>query len=211
VESEKNLILPTARPWATIAVAALALIAFCSTRLSDLLIYRRSLILTGQLWRSWSGHIVHYGWSHLFWDLAVFVPTGIWLERFNPRCARWLYILAPLFISESMLAFDPSMERYAGLSGLASGTLVALACFQLRRKDEPVWLWWAVLALLAVKVLLELIKGAPLLVGDFKGIRNVPQAHIVGALTGAACCFLIKPKMIERPPPDNPQDILLES
>ncbi len=211
MQPEKNLILQRSKPWATVVVVGLALVAFCSNRLGELLIYRRSLILGGQFWRAWSGHIVHYGWSHLIWDLAVFIPTGLWLEHLHARAARLLYLLAPLLISQTLLAFDPTLERYAGLSGLAAGTLVGLACFQLRQKNEPAWPWLAALLLLCVKVSIELGKGTPLLVSDFKGIRNVPLAHIVGGLTGAGCSLLVPPKTFLRPAPETPDDILLES
>ena len=172
-------------PWGTLAVVGLAIAAHLLPVLDDRLVYERSLIFQGEIWRAWTGHVVHFGRSHLFWDVVVFLPAGIWLERLWPRTARWFYLVCPLVISAELLAFDPTLLRYAGLSGLATGTLVLLAALQLqRRSDEPVWFWWSVLALVGVKLGIERLTGAPMMVTDFAGIRTVPLAHIGGAVCG---------------------------
>jgi rhomboid family GlyGly-CTERM serine protease len=175
-----------AAPWATLAVSALAAVALAWPAASEALIYERTRILHGEIWRAWTGHVVHFGASHFFWDLAVFLPAGCWLERLWPGRARGLYLAAPLVISATLLAWDPGLLRYAGLSGLATGVLALLAGLQLRRRGpEPVWFWAGVLALVAGKIAVELVTKQPLVVGGFAGIRTVPQAHIVGALCGA--------------------------
>ena len=174
-------------PWGTVFVALAAMLVFSFPQLSDVFIYQRSLIFSGQLWRTWTGHIVHFGPTHLWWDLAVFLPAGCWLERLRPACARWFYLVCPVIISIVLLIFDPTLERYAGLSGLATGTLVLLACVQLQNKNESPWLWLGVLLLVIAKLVLELRQGAPLLVSDFKNIRNVPLAHLSG--TGCGLVF----------------------
>ena len=178
-------------PWATVAVALAAMLTFSFARLADVFIYQRSLIFSGQIWRTWTGHIVHFGPTHLWWDLAVFLPAGCWLERLRPKCAYWLYLLCPIIISAVLLIFDPTLERYAGLSGLAVGTVVLLALIQLQNKNESIWLWVGVLLLVAAKLVIELRQGAPLLVSDFKDIRNVPLAHLSGTACGVLCWLTI--------------------
>jgi len=171
-------------PWATIEITLAALVIYWSHSL-DAFIYDRAQILHGQLWRVWTGHAVHFGGSHLFWNLAVFVPAGCWLERIRPGVARLFYAVSPVLITGVLLVFDPTLLRYAGLSGVATGLLVLLACGQLQRgRGEPRWFWLAVLGLVAGKIGMELFTGKPLLVTDFAGIRDVPLAHLGGA--GAA-------------------------
>ncbi len=185
VAPEEKLTGQPAFPWGTLAVGLMAVGLMVFPAVSGLMIYDRSLIFHGQVWRCWTGHVVHYGPSHFFWDLAVFLPAGIWLERLRPKTARWFYGICPLAISATLLAFEPSLIRYAGLSGLATGTLVLLAGVQLgRRNDEPAWLWLGVLALVGLKIAIELRTGAPLVVSDFAGIRTVPLAHISGVVCG---------------------------
>ena len=171
----------------TLALAVLALSAFLIHSVDECFIYDRALIFGGEVWRTWTGHVVHFGSSHLIWNLAVFLPVGCWLERFWPARTRWFYGVCPLIISIALLALDPSLARYAGLSGIATGMLVLLAGLQLeRRAEEPAWLWLSVLALVGAKIGIELFSGKPLLVSGFGDIRTVPLAHIFGALVGGA-------------------------
>jgi rhomboid family GlyGly-CTERM serine protease len=178
-------------PWGTVLITVAALITSAYAQLGDTLIFQRPLIFSGQIWRTWTGHIVHFGPTHLAWDLAVFLPAGAWLENLRPRCARWLYLLCPIVISLLLLAFDPTLERYAGLSGLAIGTLVLLAVVQLTNKNESPWLWLGVLILVVAKLGIEIRQGAPLLVSDFANIRNVPLAHFGGVGCGLLCWLIL--------------------
>jgi rhomboid family GlyGly-CTERM serine protease len=168
-------------------LALLAAGAFRVKAVDDFFIYDRALISRGELWRAWTGHVVHFGSSHILWNLAVFLPVGIWLERLRPGLTRGFYVVCPLFISIALWFLDPTLFRYAGLSGLATGMLVLLAGLQLeRRPQEPAWLWWSVLILVGTKIGVELFSGKPLLVSGFTDIRTVPLAHIFGAGCGVA-------------------------
>ena len=183
------------RVWATLAIAALAALVLFFRALTEPLIYDRALLLQGQLWRSWTGHVVHFGSSHLLWDLVVLVPAGCWLEFLWPGLARWFYVGCPLAISAALFVFEPALQRYAGLSGLATGVMVLLAGLQLRfGRDGRRWLWLGMLALVAVKIGHELVTGAPLVVSDFGGdIRSVPLAHIGGAVCAIVCGIFSRP------------------
>lgn len=184
---EEHPISPAAPalPWATCTILLLAGLTLWWPALDRALIYDRSLILTGQIWRCWSGHAVHFGANHFFWDMVIFVPAGIWLERLWPRRARWFYAGSPIAISAALLVMDPELERYAGISGVAAGVLVLLAGLQLRRKSsEPTWFWFAVLALVAAKVGYEIIGQAPLMIDLPSSVRVVPLAHIGGIVCG---------------------------
>ncbi len=172
---------------ATLGIAAAAGAAFVWPRLAGVLIYQRADILAGQAWRIWTGHLVHYTASHLIWDLAVFLAAGLWLERIAPRLTRWFYLLAPPAISAALLWGEPALERYAGLSGLAAGLLVLLALVQLQPgTNEPRWFWISVLALVALKVVVETSTGNPLLARFDTDVKVVPLAH----LAGIACALV---------------------
>ena len=170
----------------TLVLALLAGLALMSDSVAGGLIYDRALIFKGEVWRMWTGHVVHFGPSHFIWNLTVFVPCGCWLERLWPVRTRWFYLACPLVISFALLCLDPSLVRYAGLSGLATGMLVLLAGLQLGRpKQEPGWFWLSVLILVTAKIVLELFTGNPLLVSGFTDVRTVPLAHIFGVVCGA--------------------------
>jgi rhomboid family GlyGly-CTERM serine protease len=187
VDHQKKLTTGPAFPWMTLVMALASTAALLFESVSNRLIYDRSLIFKGELWRLWSGHVVHFGLSHFTWNLAVFLPSGIWLERLWPATTRWFYLFSPLVISAALLLLDPTLTRYAGLSGIATGMLVLLACLQLgRSKEEPAWFWVSVLVLVGIKIGIELFTGAPVFVSGFGDIRTVPLAHIVGIVSAVA-------------------------
>jgi rhomboid family GlyGly-CTERM serine protease len=187
VDRAQKLVGIACRSWATLAIAIAAGVAFAWPRLADLLLYTRADILAGQVWRMWTGHLVHFNPSHLLWDLAVFLPAGVWLERTTPALARWFYVLTPLAISALLLSAEPTLSFYAGLSGLATGVLVLLALVQLCRDTAGSrWFWPGVLLLVAAKVVVELRAQTPLVVRFDPGVRTVPLAH----LGGIACALL---------------------
>lgn len=153
------------------------------------LVYNRDLILSGEIWRCWTGHVVHFGFGHFFWDMAIFVPAGCWLERLQPRRTRWFYLVCPPVLSAAFLAFEPSLDLYAGISGVATGVLVLLAGLQLRRPSEPAWLWWSVLLVVGLKIVVEHTSQQPLMIDLPGGIRVVSLAHIGGLICGLAFLF----------------------
>lgn len=178
----------SALPWFTLAYTLVAVGVYLVPAWQEPAFFLREPLFAGEYWRLWTGHAVHFSGSHLLWNLAVFVPSGVWLERLDPPGGRAFLAWAPPAIAGLLLAFDPTLLRYGGLSGLATGTLVLLAAIQLTRRDprEPVWFWLAVIGLVVAKLVTELLSGAPLLVSDWGDVRTVPLAH----LGGAACALL---------------------
>ena len=201
VELQEKLTNRRALPWMTLGVSAVSGVALLFESVTSFLIYDRALIFKGQIWRVWTGHFVHFGASHFIWNLAVFLPSGWWLERLWPATTRWFYALSPLIISIVMLVLDRSLTRYAGLSGMATGMLVLLSALQLgRRAEEPAWFWISVLVLVGLKIGVELFTGAPVFVSGFGDIRTVPMAHVVGVICAVVFWFIAWSKKRARKP-----------
>jgi len=178
------------RSWLTLFVAVAALAVFAFPSIADALLYRRTELAAGQLWRLWTGHLVHFGWQHLAADLAVFLAAGIWLESLTPRTARLFLCLAPAAISGLLFVADPQLAFYGGLSGVAVGVLGVLALVQMGcDRASPRWFWPAVLALVALKVGIEAFSVAPLVAGFGPEIKVSTLAH----LGGIACALLAWP------------------
>jgi rhomboid family GlyGly-CTERM serine protease len=172
-------------PCLTAAIAGVAVLAFLIPVVGEALIYDRGAILRGQLWRLWTCHAVHFSASHLAWNLAVLLAAGGWLERLVRRQVLGFYLVAPAIVAGTLFLFDPALARYGGLSGLAAGLVVGLALHRCSVPGEPRAVWWAVLAVVALKIGVEWRTGAPLL---SDGIRVVPLAHVAGI--AAALVFL---------------------
>lgn len=184
---------PRRLPWLTPLAAALAVVVWFWPGSADLLIYDREKILDGQLWRVVTGHWVHFNASHLLWNLVILVPAGVLLELRHAGVLRRTLLCAPLGIGLALLWFQPALGRYAGISGVASAVLVALAVYGLRTERRTRWVWAGVLFLFGAKLAAEALVGRPLSTGVVdQGIRSVPLAHLVGALVGGSVALASK-------------------
>jgi rhomboid family GlyGly-CTERM serine protease len=181
-------------------VLTLALIVASQPALAPSLLYERADVVAGQYWRLWTGHLVHFGASHLGWNLAVFTVAGAWCERLAPGRTRLLLALAPGVIGLALFALDPSLATYGGLSGVATAVLTLLAFTQLARlsvassasagadpetaaTSSDRWFWRAVLALIFLKTAAEFAAEQPFFARYAPGgIRAVPVAHLIGIL-----------------------------
>jgi rhomboid family GlyGly-CTERM serine protease len=150
---------------------------------SPWLIYDRSAILSGEIWRMFTGHWVHFSISHLVYDLLVLGIAGWIIENQKLPRFGWLCLVAPWFISAVLLLFEPQMKVFGGLSALATTAIVYLALFGLH--DVSPWRWVCLAALLGIagKILFELTTGRTI----FVTTKDIPVAvsvasHISGAL-----------------------------
>lgn len=187
-------------PWASVCVIAFTLGVAAQPALAPTLLYERLALMRGEYWRFWTGHFVHFGSSHLYWNLAIFAVASIWSERLAPGRTRLLLVVAPGLIGLALYGLEPALTTYGGLSGVATAMLVFLAYTQLARlaaapagtqKNEPSapsptsdrWFWRAVLALILLKVGAEFALQQPFFARFAPaGIRAVPLAHLIGVL-----------------------------
>jgi rhomboid family GlyGly-CTERM serine protease len=173
-------------PLATTLIVVLALAVAEIPALAPALLYERAAVLRGEFWRLWTGHLVHFGASHLFWNLVVFTLASAWAERLAPGRTRLLLALAPGIIGLALLVLDPALQTYGGLSGLAAAALAFLAFTQLAQKPSDRWFWWTVLALLLLKIAAEFAADQPLFARfAASGVRPVPLAHLAGFLAAS--------------------------
>ena len=180
-------------PWFTLVAAALAVGVWFVPGAFDALTYDRAKILNGQLWRLITGHWVHFSATHLFWNLVILIPSGVWLEKRSSSALRWTLLASPLAISLALLAFDPALALYAGISGVASGVLVALAVHGLRTQPSARPWWSAVLLLFTAKIAIEAFRAQPLNPElTAHAIHSVPLAHLIGAAVGASSVLILK-------------------
>lgn len=175
-------------PWATACVSLAAVACFFWPDSVRVLAYDRQLALDGSVWRFWTSNVVHFSGSHLAWNLAVFLPAGVWLERILPGRAAWLCLLTPGLTGLALLLAEPDLQTYAGLSGLATAALTSLALTQLTRAAPGERRWWRlVLGLVALKIVIEAAQSRPLFATFTDGeVRPVLLAHLMGVACALA-------------------------
>lgn len=170
-------------PVVTLLLVGAAVAIAGSPTLSSWLVYDRSAILSGQIWRMFTGHWVHFSSSHLVCDcLALGIAGGI-IETQKLRNFGWLCLLSPWLISGVLLIFEPQMQWFGGLSALATSAVVYLALCGLH--DSAPWCWVCLALLLGIvdKIAFEITTGRMI----FVSVANNPvtvcaASHVSGVL-----------------------------
>ncbi len=147
------------------------------------LAYLRAAVLRGEWWRLLTTHLVHAGVAHLAWNLAglllVFVAVAPLL---SPRGWLAVAVVSALAASLGVLWLSPGTAAMAGLSAVLHGQLAGGACVAVRRHER---LGWAVLALIAAKLVVERLAPLPWDAG-LGGAGIAVDAHLYGSLGGVA-------------------------
>ncbi len=147
----------------------------------DWLEYRRAAILSGEIWRLWSGHCVHYSAPHALRDGLAAAALALALR--DERTLWRLALIAPA-ISLVLLLMVPDMAVYRGASGLD----LALAGMLLRHLalQQPAWRpgLHAVMAVLLGKMLADALGLDVALTSLPPGVHVAWQAHAAGLTLG---------------------------
>ena len=176
-------------PWiAPLFGAAVFFLALLPESQQTFFQFDRNRILEGEVWRMFTGHLVHWNSSHLFWDLFVFLGCGFFLEWLQRNRVLIIILAVTLSVSTALLVFQPSLVYYRGLSAVDMGLftaacLKAIAYCRLRNKRPMAVVWSLVLLGCFLKPFLEVATGDALFVSGFgEGIVPSPASHIFGIL-----------------------------
>jgi rhomboid family GlyGly-CTERM serine protease len=180
----------------TLLIVGISIIAYGFPRLSDLLVYDRQAILSGELWRLLTAPFVHFSPSHIFWDVLVFGAAGFAIEAAGYRGFWLICTFATIIPSLVFLLTSPELEFYGGLSGLAIGAVAYFClCNVLKRKKNRV-IWVFILVGMGAKISVETAMGFPLFVQTGSiAFRLLPSVHIIGYLGAFAAIIWIRPNM----------------
>jgi rhomboid family GlyGly-CTERM serine protease len=155
------------------------------------LAYYRPAILRGEVWRLLTGHLVHIGVVHLFWNLAGVALAWV---AFGPRLTarRWLIasLISGLGAGLGVLAFEPRVGAMAGLSGLLHGLMAAGALATIRSGERLGWLF---LAVLTAKIVWEQLVGPTAATQAALGGAIAVGAHLYGFLGGLLAGVVLRP------------------
>lgn len=170
---------------ALLAIAA----AVGGTELRGWLRYDRTALLGGEAWRLLSAHIAHLGWGHLAMNLAGLALIWMLFGRFY-TALQWsiVTLFCMIGISLALLALQPEVHWYVGLSGVLHGLFVAgvLASLAAGYRAEL-----ALLGLLVAKLAWEQLHGALPGSADIAGGNVLVESHLYGAITGLVAAGLL--------------------
>ena len=176
------------RPWTSAAVVTLGMVlaAAAASLLPGPFVLEREALAQGELWRLWTGHLVHFTSVHFLFD----VGAGALLLLFVR--SRLAALLLPLLVGLGVLALRPDLTSYAGLSGVLHGWTV-LAAVDLAKTTRGLERWAAAGLLVGViaKALFEGLTTSSVFTSTIAmGGETVYAAHLVGVLGGLVLAAL---------------------
>ena len=157
---------------------------------ADLAAYKRDVIMSGEWWRLWSGHFVHFTPMHAFVNSALLLLLSVVIGRvYSWKLVGALFLIGPPVISLALLYLVPEMDTYRGTSALAALFMtISIALALDRTHGITAFLLYALIVVWLAKLFSEIAGGI--------GFSNLPpgvhvawQAHIAGILVGMALNF----------------------
>ena len=175
-------------PWRSLALAAAALAVAAAPESVGLLRLDRAAVLDGELWRLWTGHLVHGSAQHLAWNVGALVGLGFLFERALGSYVTGLVIVGGALVGGGVLVLQPEIDTYLGLSGVLNTIWVGGAVIAARgdRGFMRAVYFAAVVAGLA-KILFEAWTGISIFTDpEALGGHPLVLAHALGSLAGCA-------------------------
>ena len=178
----------------SLALAGTCLLLACAgEQAASGLAWERVAILNGELWRLWSGHLVHFSASHAGADVLALLASGALAEPLIGT-RRFALVLGggALLLSLGLLMCAPELHEYRGASGLAVLTAVLGGVLAWNRYpgSRPV-LVCAALAL-ASKTLWEACANMAAFTDLPAGVAVAWQAHLLGAVLGGCAATALR-------------------
>jgi rhomboid family GlyGly-CTERM serine protease len=162
--------------------------------------YDRAAIAAGEFWRLATGHVTHWNFEHLAWDVLMFALLGVMIERRSRRDLAAALILSAVSISGVLWLCQEGVGHYRGLSGIDSALFTFLAIDLLRdaRRQNQNFLAAAIVAALlgfAGKIGYEMATGATLFVDSpAAGFVPLPLVHVIGGASGLLAAGALAPR-----------------
>jgi len=177
---------PEYMPWLVLGAVCLIIQWL---HLGETLLFNRSLIEQGQIWRLLTAHFTHLNWNHLWLNLAGVFMVAIFFGRY---VSNRYWIISIIFISlfcSAGLMLDKQLENYVGFSGVLHGLFIIGARYELTRyKTSGIVL----LVLIIGKLIWEQVYGSLPGSEEITGGRVAVNAHLYGALGGVVYLWLGK-------------------
>ncbi|MBV2128487.1 rhombosortase [Arsukibacterium indicum] len=158
----------------------------------QLLAYQRFALADGELWRLFSGHLLHSNLYHLLLNgggLLIIMLLHAGYQR--QMSLLWQLLVSSLLISLLLYWLNPEVQRYVGLSGVLHGLLFFGALLDIKtRKTGGVLLTAGILA----KIAYEQYQGPDAELGQLISATVAIEAHLYGVISGALlfALFLLK-------------------
>lgn len=175
-------------PWRTLLLTSLALAGYLLPGAApETLVFDRSAIAQGELWRLVTGHWVHSDLNHALWDIAALTLLG---TLFETRLRGYLLpalIIGTIGVDIWLWWGNPALDYYCGLSGILN-SLLAIGLIQLWKDVRHPLVWLTGLGSFG-KIIFEIYNGQAILTQT--AWPSVPDVHAVGFLSGLLAGYMM--------------------
>ncbi len=165
-----------------LSVIAFAGETFIGETVSYALVYQRPLITQGEVWRIFTGHLLHTNGFHLLLNLAALCMLWALHGHFYTiKNYTALFLFCAISTSLGIYYYNPELIQYVGLSGVLHGIFVFGAIMDIKSNDKSGYLLFIGVWL---KIAHEQIYGASSDVSDLIEASVAIDAHLWGAVGG---------------------------
>ncbi|HIP82178.1 MAG TPA: rhombosortase [Desulfocapsa sulfexigens] len=174
-------------PWLSFTIfLGSALLFLILGAVPDTLIYNRTAIENGEIWRLLSSHFVHCDLAHLGWNITALFILGSLLEQRLGTRLLGLLAISCIGVSSWLWFFKTDLTLYCGLSGILNGLFSALLFILWRENKHPV------LPLIGIAAVVKSIVEASTQQALFTHLSwdSVPGAHGAGMIAGCLYFFI---------------------
>ncbi len=149
---------------------------------SNIFIYHRSGIAEGQIWRLFTGHLIHSNLWHLLLNLASLMMIG-WLFSEHLTCKIWVIVfsLSALMISFAYYFTAPQFEYYVGLSAILYAVIIIGALLDIKHQPMIAGL---ILLVVTGRVIWQQLYGTADELEQLIEQRVAVESHLFGIITG---------------------------
>lgn len=179
----RNAFVPTPPQLLALMLAGLCLaLQAGGESAQELFQFQREGLAQGQLWRLFSGHFIHLGWSHALMNMAALgLLVYLLADGLEVASLLGLILASSLAVDAGLWFLQPELQWYVGLSGVLHGLFAGLLLLQwFCRRERHLWL----ILLLSVKLAWEGATGPLPMTADLAGGPVVTIAHLYGTLGG---------------------------
>lgn len=139
LHSEEDLKLVRVKSLSHLFVFSLVvfILGVLSSEVNDYLSYDREAIEQFQVWRLFSGNLVHLGTNHMLMNLCGYVLAFLLFKERISNMEWYSFLITALaFVGVGIHFFDHNIDNYVGLSGALYGLLIYGAMVNI--KDQPI-------------------------------------------------------------------------
>ncbi|WP_171761249.1 rhombosortase [Vibrio sp. RE86] len=172
--------------WRTISLLVLLMLSIDVIGASEWYYWQRDNLLHGEIWRLFTGQVVHTNQAHLVGNIAVLIM----LCHFYESILDGIKLIALSFaigVSISLSLFYTAIDTYLGFSGILHGLFVWCAIKEIHQGKVSGWI---ILIAITGKLLQDGIYGPAVSTSELIEARVAIEAHDAGALFGGIFALL---------------------